>query len=58
MDTDELNALRCGTCLMRYEIGGQLICPVTGFPITPNDHACISHSRITEFELNKRNDIV
>lgn len=61
MGTEELNALRCGTCDKR-RIGniGQIECKMTGYPVSKEEPACISHSRLTEFEMtnNKNNHYV
>lgn len=47
MGTEELNALRCGTCDKR-RIGniGQIKCKMTGYPVSKEQPACISHSRL------------
>ena len=49
MGTEELNALRCGTCDKR-RIGniGQIEYKMTGYPVSKEQPACISHSRLKE----------
>lgn len=44
MGTEELNALRCGTCKMRRMSG---TCMLTAYPVELTQMACISHSAIT-----------
>lgn len=55
MGTEELNALRCGTCDKR-RIGniGQIECKMTGYPVNKDQPACISHSKLNEIIMQKR----
>lgn len=56
MGTEELNALRCGTCKkFRMGIHGQMICNMTGCPAHKSNFACISH---TDFSDNKKGGFV
>lgn len=58
MGTEELNALRCGTCYkLRMGIIGEMVCKMTGHPASKDDPACISHSRLKEMTDAKTDTI-
>lgn len=55
MGTEELNALRCGTCNeRRMGNDGQMVCKITEFPTDKHQSACISHSKLNEIIMQKQ----